>query len=172
MQPTTKQSLTLAHSVVTPRLVRNCSGELAFALKPQDPAFLKFEVKQQNLFELLPGKINLVTELSGGLIFGRTYQNDRFFFYNLLGYLYTGHIEPSVSVRVEQVPAEGAVVVLGDDLGVNKFLYVNARLDYLNVPFVRDIGARLFSVAELGLYPKENGALKGSVGFGVNLPIN
>lgn len=64
------------------------------------------------------------------------------------------------------------MVVLGDDLGVNKFLYVNARLDYLNVPFVRDIGARLFSVTELGLYPKDNGALKGSVGFGVNLPIN
>lgn len=73
MQPTTKQSLTLAHSIVTPSLVRNCSGELAFALKPRDPAFLKFEVKQQNLFELLPGKINLVTELSGGLILGRTY---------------------------------------------------------------------------------------------------
>jgi hypothetical protein len=43
--------------------------------------------------------------------------------------------------------------VLGDDLGVKHFVYTNARLDFLNIPYVSQIGARVFSSAEAAYYP-------------------
>ncbi len=90
----------------------------------------------------------------------------------MMGYIYTGHTEPSISNQVTQTIGQNAVVVLGDDLGVDKFVYASARLDYLNIPFFRDIGSRLFSVVDMGYYPKGNGTVKGSLGFGMSLPIN
>lgn len=62
--------------------------------------------------------------------------------------------------------------MLGDDLGVSHFFYANARLDYLNIPFVKSIGAKVFSVGEVAYYPKSNNNWKGSLGFGISLPIN
>lgn len=77
-------------------MLRKCVGELAFPIGTNSPKFFKFEAKQQNLFKLLPGRINLVTEVNAGFIAGKTYQNDRFFLYNSMGYLYTGHTEKSL----------------------------------------------------------------------------
>jgi hypothetical protein len=72
---------------------------------------------------------------------------------------------------------EHAQIILGDDLGVSQFAYFCARLDYLNIPYVNKIGARIFSTAEVVYYPtepeksiRENCRL--SLGFGVNLPVN
>ena len=48
---------------------------------------------------------------------------------------------------------EPATVVLGDDLGVKHFVYTNARLDFLNIPYLSQIGARVFSSAEAAYYP-------------------
>ncbi len=46
VQPTCKQSITVEHSVSDGvSQVRNFTGEVAFAVKPEDPAFIKFEIK-------------------------------------------------------------------------------------------------------------------------------
>ena len=181
--PFQKYSIALEHNQFEPgQHVKRHSCEVALPLSPNSPAFVKMELKHQNLFRLLPGRINLVTEYNCGLLKGKTYQNDRFFIYNSLGYLYLGHNEDSLAVPPKQKANECAQVILGDDLGVNKFVYANARLDFLNIPFVSSkLNARVFSCAELVYYPKEeeSGGMKQndhccrvSLGFGVNLPIN
>lgn len=45
----------------------------------------------------------------------------------------------------EQKVGENAKVILGDDLGVTNFLYAQARLDFINIPYLSTIGARLFT---------------------------
>ena len=98
--------------------MRRCTAEIAFPFQDNSPNFIKFEAKQNNLFKLVPGKINLVTEVNSGLLIGKTYQNDRFYLYNTLGYLHTGHTESSMTPRPEQKVGECATIVMGDDLGV------------------------------------------------------
>lgn len=68
-------------------------------------------------------------------------------------------------------------MTLGDDMGANLFTYVGARLDMLNLPYLRDINARFFSQAEFIYYPaherslsiKENTRL--AFGFGLSVPL-
>lgn len=71
---------------------------------------------------------------------------------------------------------ENAQIIIGDDLGVSRFVYCNARLDFINIPYIKEIGARIFTSAEVCYYPKGTEkpveSLRGSLGFGINLPIN
>ena len=68
---------------------------------------------------------------------------------------------------------------MGDDLGTTKYLYACARLNYNNIPILKDAGARLFSAVEVAYYPsgptepiRNLTNIRGSVGFGANLPLN
>ncbi len=36
----------------------------------------------------------------------------------------------------DQKVGENARVILGDDLGVTNFVYAQARLDYINIPYL------------------------------------
>jgi hypothetical protein len=47
-----------------------------------------------------------------------------------------------------------AEVRIGDDLGVEKYMYLGARLDFINIPYLRDFNVRLYSAAEAIWYPK------------------
>lgn len=53
--------------------MRKCTAELSLPFAINSPKFVKFEVKQQNLFKLLPNRINLVTEINAGLLKGKTF---------------------------------------------------------------------------------------------------
>ncbi len=91
-----KHCIAVEHNEYVPgSSLRKVAAEIALPLDASAPQFIKFEAKQQNLFRLIPGKVNLVTEINGGVVVGKTYQNDRFYLYNTLGYLYTGHSESS-----------------------------------------------------------------------------
>lgn len=46
-----------------------------------------------------------------------------------------------------------ADVRIGDDLGVEKYMYLGARLDFINIPYLRDFNCRLYSAAEAVWYP-------------------
>ena len=69
-------------------------------------------------------------------------------------------------------------VVLGDDMGCDRFAYLGARLDFLNIPYLEQAGVRTYSQAELIYYPpyKSQGGvradLRGSVGFGISMPLS
>lgn len=58
---------------VPSKMQRRFTAELAVPIDDNSPNFIKLEVKQQNLFKILPGRINLVTELNAGCIAGQTF---------------------------------------------------------------------------------------------------
>jgi hypothetical protein len=68
--------------------------------------------------------------------------------------------------------------VLGDDLGVTKYFYAGGRLNFHNFPILKNAGARVFSSFEVAYYPSDSKSetirnnLRGSIGMGVNLPLN
>lgn len=75
-------------------------------------------------------------------------------------------------------------LTIGDDLGSQNYFLSSARLEFLNIPVLKDInGLRVFSYAEMAFYPslkvkglfnsktiKDNTRL--SAGFGLCIPIN
>ena len=90
-----------------------------------------------------------------------------------MGYLHIGHSEKSLHPEPKQKVGQNAEVILGDDLGTNKYLYACLRLNYLNLPVLKKAGARLFGAVEVAYYPTEkHNNVRGSVGLGANLPLN
>ena len=68
---------------------------------------------------------------------------------------------------------------MGDDLGSDTLLYTGLRLDYCNLPYLKDVGVKLYSSAEAAYYPTFNKPspnplkdVRGSLGFGINLKLN
>jgi hypothetical protein len=67
---------------------------------------------------------------------------------------------------------------MGDDMGCDHFAYLGTRLDFLNLPFLGEKGAKVFSQAELIYYPaigrsfsaSEN--VRASMGFGLSWPLS
>ena len=115
---------------------------------------MKLDLQQKNLFKPFPGRLNIVTELNCGMILGKqTCQNDRFFLYTTLGYRFLNHCEKPLQAQPVQKVNEQLKLVLGDDLGVNRYLYSSVRFDWLNLPYVSDFGARVFNSAEIAYYP-------------------
>jgi hypothetical protein len=119
-----------------------------------------------------------------------SFVNDRFYLHNTSGYLALGHEEPSnmppqvtdnkqLQKEAKQMLTSGlADVRLGDDLGSDRYLYTGARFDFIDVPFLRDYNCRLYSAAELIWYPQfahkspVTDHIRGSLGFGLNMPLN
>lgn len=98
----------------------------------------------------------------------KSFVNDRFFLYNTGGYVNLGHTEPSLrtidnldadrSDKAKKEEKEALArglhrVILGDDMGCTRFAYLGGRLDFLDVPYLRDAGVRVYSQAELIYYP-------------------
>jgi len=117
--------------------------------------------------------------------------NDKFLLYNTGGYQSIGHTEPSLkgnSTDIEWSEQEKKDeehnlqrgvhrVIMGDDLGCEQFAYFGTRLDFLNVPYLKDIYGKFYSQAELIYYPSDGTAdllsnIRGSLGFGVSWRIN
>jgi len=71
-------------------------------------------------------------------------------------------------------------VIVGDDPGCHHFASLQARFDFLNLPYLEKIGARLFSSAEIVYYPSCYDKIRSihdikdqtrvSFGFGINVP--
>ena len=129
----------------------------------------------------------------------KTAINDRFFISHSLGYNHLGHnFESSKHGQVaeveseasdnEEAPKRGAKkvkkIAMGDDLGSMNYMMGSARLEFLNIPLIKDLNnLRAFTYAELAFYPslkikglldpkiiKDNTRL--SAGFGLCIPIN
>lgn len=72
--------------------------------------------------------------------------------------------------------------LIGDDLGSENFLLGQARLEFTNIPLLRDYGLKTFTYGELALYPTCKGAINSikdlakcgrlSFGFGLAIPVN
>ena len=71
-------------------------------------------------------------------------------------------------------------MLLGDDLGSSRYGLVAARLDFMGLPWLKKLNARAFTSAEIAYYPAylkpSRGScledIRGSCGFGVNIPLN
>jgi hypothetical protein len=72
--------------------------------------------------------------------------------------------------------------VVGDDLGSDNFMLAQGRFEFTNIPFIKKLGLRTFTYAELAFYPPFNTNISGfgyltkhtrlSAGFGLAIPIN
>jgi hypothetical protein len=73
--PSQKFSLVFEHNLFVPEShIRKLQCELALPITKTSPLFAKIELKQQNLFRIVPSRINLVTDYSLGLMKGsKTY---------------------------------------------------------------------------------------------------
>jgi len=113
-----------------------------------------------------------------------------------MGFSYLGHTEKSnhpkeassddkkkeaEKPKEEQKASEFEKVFIGDDLGSDRYLAANVRLDFLDIPFLRDIHLKTFLYGDIAYYPSsfaggqrslnllENTRL--STGFGLALPL-
>ena len=149
-------------------------------------------MRLQQRWQVVAEKINFICDIQAGKLFPlgqkkHSYVNDRFFLYNTGGYINIGHTEPSLRPSTE-VPekAEQAnlvdglhKVVMGDDMGCEQYAYLGGRLDFLNIPFIRQAGVKLFSQAELIYYPPQKKStlnaiddIRVTLGFGISMPLN
>jgi hypothetical protein len=127
------------------------------------PIFLKFYGFFCHKVILYPKKLNLVLSFQGGAmrpILGsqKTYINDRFFYTNPMGYTHLGHSEPpNHPIREEDLEEEVSGNyerrVVGDDLGSENYGAATLRLDFIDIPYMRDIGMKTFLYGEMLLYP-------------------
>ena len=179
--PSCKSSASLEYSTMAHNCFSLFSAECALPLLAEkSPKYLKLEGKHQQVWSPIPGRMNVVADLAAGwfapLPGTRTFVNDRFYLYNSLGYMNLGHCFPSSNQLTDRNHEEGAAsIVLGDDLGTKRYLYGCLRADWLNVPLIKEAGARVFSAAEVAIYPSladTKYRIRASLGFGLNVPLN
>jgi hypothetical protein len=138
------------------------------------------------MFSLVTGKLNLSYFAQGGYIHnfsGRTlHTNDRLFLQKTHVFRSIGHVEPSnepidaVSIQ-SQDPKDAQLrkVILGDDLGAEAFLSVLGRLEFCDVPTLKNYGVKPFVFGEFVYYPPMAATgrqhCRGGMGFGISIPL-
>ena len=191
-----KHSASLEYYKVDFGQMSRFTAELAVPLLgyERSPSFLKLEGSRQHRFPIVDDKINLVCEVKAGKILplssnknkASSFANDRLYLYLSSGYLMLGHSEPTLRPTAEKTEEDDKQkrkdvqqVVLGDDLGSDTFLYTGARLDYCNMPYLKDSNVRLYSSAEAVYYPPFNKPssnpihdVRASLGFGMHFRLN
>eukprot|EP00347_Sterkiella_histriomuscorum_P010486 403376097 len=153
------------------------------------PSFLKVDGFIAKTISLVPQHLNFCGQIQGGFIrplmgSQKTTVNDRFFITNSMGYTHLGHIFKSNSqVELEKDPSSNyKKKIVGDDLGSENYLLLQGRLEFLNIPYIRDIGMRAFTFGEAAIYPslinqdkvleRIGNSTRLSAGFGLAFPIN
>jgi hypothetical protein len=108
--------------------------------------------------------------------------NDRLFLQKTHCFKSIGHVEPSnepidaLSIQSKD-PKDAAVrkVILGDDLGAEAFLSVLGRLEFNDVPVLKNYSIKPFLFGEFIYYPpmaaKGKEHCRGGLGFGLSIPL-
>jgi hypothetical protein len=105
--------------------------------------------------------------------------NDKFFSYYDLGFTYLGKTEPPI-----QTPPtiKSNQFIVGDDLGSDRFVSNQIRVEFSDIPFIKDIGLKAIWYLDLCYYPHfkhETNIFQNildftriSHGFGVTYPVS
>ena len=138
------------------------------------------------MLTLVKNKLNFSYFLQGGYIHnfsGRDlHSNDRLFVTKTHCFNSIGHCEPSnepidpLSIQSSE-PKDKTFrkVILGDDLGSEKYLTVLGRLEFSDVPMLKNYSIKPFIFAEGIYYPPAASYgreyCRGGIGFGVSIPL-
>lgn len=113
----------------------------------------------------MKNKLNFVYRFEAGLIHNFTkerslHSNDRFFLnsthcFNFLGHLNSPNeeVDPTKFQEGEKQKVGQRRVLLGDDLGVETYAHLLARLDFTDVPYLKKYGLKPFVFGEFIFYP-------------------
>ena len=153
--PSLKHAMAIEYSRFMQDSLTSFSVECALPLtsESRDTNYIKFEAKQQKRWPLVADKVNFICDIEAGKILPlnsnqSTFVNDRFFLYNRTGgYQSIGHTEPSIKkvddsdkkaqIELKKNIAQGKhKVIMGDDMGCDQYIYMQNRLDFLNIPYL------------------------------------
>ena len=140
------------------------------------------------MFNLLKGKINFSYFLQGGYIHNFSggqslHSNDRLFVMKTHCFKSIGHIEPSnepidaLSIQsTEPKDKPFRKIILGDDLGSEQYLNFLGRLEFCDVPLLKNYSLKPFIFGEYIYYPPAAQRCwktysRGGIGFGISIPL-
>lgn len=135
--------------------ISSYSAELA--LTPKNGAkFLKLEYDRIHawMHKYLPLKIGnyfkcgVLVPLTKDVV----YVNDRFFTYSNIGFNYLGHSEFPVQEMMNTKPEQE---VINDNLGCHKYIGNQFRLEFFNIPGLRDLNLKAMWYCDAIYYPQE-----------------
>lgn len=75
-----------------------------------------------------------------------------------MGYTHLGHSEPpnhplQIADLEEDSSEKYERKVVGDDLGSESYAAATLRLDFIDIPYIRDIGVKTFLYTDIVFYP-------------------
>ena len=147
---------------------------MGLPLQTNSSSFAKADFFHSQKVEIVPEKLNFIWQVQGGIIRpllsgSNTAINDRFFITHPMGYTHIGHLYESNIPKSDQneflgqeikepiaeseTPERTSKHAVGDDLGSMNYLLSTVRMEFLNIPFLKDIHLKTFAYAELALYP-------------------
>ena len=113
------------------------------------------------------------------------HSNDRHFIEKTNCFSSIGHVcESNEKIEAEKFQKEATgnqrKIILGDDLGANRFVHLVSRLEFADMPYIRRYGIKPFILGEYIFYPpsailQNKGNLKdhsrGGIGIGLSIPL-